>query len=116
MENMIAFCGIDCSECGTFKATQNDSDKEREKVAERWSSRGAKVKKEDNNCFGCRSTGKPIFFYCESNCTIRKCAVEKSFSACADCPDFGCEKLLRMFEYTPKAKENLMRLREGRGV
>lgn len=37
MEKMIAFCGIICTECPGFIATQRDSDEERRRVAESWS-------------------------------------------------------------------------------
>ncbi len=33
MKKMIGFCGINCSECPAFLATQNDDDIERKKVA-----------------------------------------------------------------------------------
>lgn len=34
---MIAFCGLICSECGAFIATQNDNDIKRVEVARLWS-------------------------------------------------------------------------------
>lgn len=37
MEKMIAFCGLTCTECPAFIATQKDDDKERKKVAKVWS-------------------------------------------------------------------------------
>ncbi len=37
MDEMIAFCGITCSKCPTFLATQNDDSSERKDVAEKWS-------------------------------------------------------------------------------
>ena len=36
-EEMIAFCGLNCAECGAFLATQDDDDERRKKVAEQWS-------------------------------------------------------------------------------
>jgi hypothetical protein len=32
MDKMIAFCGLTCTECPAFIATQKNDDKEREKV------------------------------------------------------------------------------------
>ena len=32
MDKMIAFCGIVCTECPAFLATQKDDDKERRKI------------------------------------------------------------------------------------
>ena len=37
MEKMIAYCGIDCLECGAYIATKNNDDKLRKETAEQWS-------------------------------------------------------------------------------
>ena len=37
MEKMVGFCGLVCSECLGFLATQKDDDDERRRVAELWS-------------------------------------------------------------------------------
>ena len=36
-ENMIAFCGLDCSKCDAYIATRNDNQALREKTAKLWS-------------------------------------------------------------------------------
>ncbi len=54
MDKMIAFCGIVCTECPAFLATQKDDHNERMKVAELWSKEfKAEIKPEDINCDGC---------------------------------------------------------------
>jgi len=53
MEKMIAYCGLDCSGCPTFLATQNDDDAAREKI---YSMKfGFNFKPEEINCDGCLS-------------------------------------------------------------
>ncbi len=37
MKDMISYCGIDCSACPTYRATQADDDAKRAKVADFWS-------------------------------------------------------------------------------
>lgn len=37
MKEMIAVCGLDCSQCGAFLATKENDDKKRAKVAQEWS-------------------------------------------------------------------------------
>ena len=37
MENPIAYCGLDCSQCPTYLATQADDDQQRAAVVEQWS-------------------------------------------------------------------------------
>jgi len=34
MNKMIAFCGLNCTECPAFIATRKDDDEERKKVSE----------------------------------------------------------------------------------
>ncbi len=54
MEKMIAFCGIVCTECPAFLATQKDDDNKRKKVAEMWSKQfKSEIKPVDINCDGC---------------------------------------------------------------
>jgi hypothetical protein len=56
MKKMISFCGLLCSECGAFIATQNNDDKKRAEVAQLWSKQyGVNLKAEDINCDGCIS-------------------------------------------------------------
>ncbi|HIE17359.1 MAG TPA: DUF3795 domain-containing protein [Dehalococcoidia bacterium] len=37
MDKMIAYCGIVCTECPAFEATQKNDDAKRKQVAEAWS-------------------------------------------------------------------------------
>ena len=37
MKEMIAFCGLDCCECGAFLATKENDDQKRAEVDQEWS-------------------------------------------------------------------------------
>lgn len=107
MEKMIGFCGIVCSECKAYIATQQDDDKKRKKVAHLWSKQYHKdFKPEDINCDGCVSEGKRFVGYCQV-CEIRKCGQEKKIINCAYCDDYSCEKLKHFFTMAPDAKTTL---------
>jgi len=111
MDKMIAFCGIVCTECPAFLATQKDDDNERRKVAELWSKEfKAEIKPEDINCDGCLLENGRLFGHCKV-CEIRKCAQEKDVKNCAYCDDYTCEKLSKFFEMAPEAKITLNKLR-----
>jgi len=77
MEKMIAYCGIVCSECGAFIATQTDDDAKRKETAEIWSKKyNHDFKPEEINCDGCLTTTGRVIGYCNV-CEIRKCGQEK---------------------------------------
>jgi hypothetical protein len=107
MEQIVAYCGITCSDCPTFKATKLNDDNERKRVAELWTKEyGRPFKTEDINCNGCLTRTAPVFSYCNM-CEIRKCGQERNVKNCAYCDDYKCEKLSKLHEQAPKAKETL---------
>ena len=114
-EKMIAFCGIVCSECPAFIATQNDDDKLREKTAKKWSSDKYPIKTEDINCDGCPVVGKRKMGFIAS-CCVRKCGLEKGVKNCAYCDEYPCEKLEKLWKHLqlPEAKKLLDKEREMR--
>jgi len=112
MEKIIAFCGINCTDCEAFIATQKDDDARRRKVAAEWSKEfGHEIKPEEINCDGCLSIDGRHINYCNV-CEIRKCGMEKEVENCAYCIDYECEKLEKFHEQAPKAKERLEEIRQ----
>lgn len=113
MEEMIAYCGITCTECPAYLATQNDDDEERKRVAETWSKQyQADIKIEDIACDGCLLGHTRYFSHC-SVCEIRACATGKGMQNCAYCDDFACETLTSFFQLVPEAKATLEAIRAG---
>ncbi len=114
MEKMIAYCGLVCSDCPAFIATQKDDDEERRKVAELWSKQfGKEFRVEDINCDGCLTEGPRVIGYCNV-CEIRKCGQKKNVKNCAYCEEYACERLSEFFAAVPNAKENLDTIRAAR--
>ena len=107
MNEVIAYCGLSCHECGAYIATVNNDDKKRQEVATLWSKEfNTDIKPEDINCVGCLSTSERVFGHCKV-CEIRKCGIEKEIINCAYCDDYGCERLTKFFEMVPDAKKTL---------
>ena len=114
MDKIIAFCGLTCTECPAFIATQKDDDKERKKVAKVWSKEfNSDIKPEDINCDGCltEESGR-LFSHCKV-CEIRKCGRKKEVKNCAYCDDYACEKLTKFFDMAPEAKTALVEIRKN---
>ena len=113
MEKMIAVCGIKCSECPAFLATQENDDLKRKEVAEQWSKEyQAEFKAEDINCDGCHSVTGRLFSNCKV-CEIRKCCQEKDLKNCAYCNEYSCPKLSQFFLMVPQGKAVLDKIKEG---
>jgi Protein of unknown function (DUF3795) len=111
MEPMIACCGLVCTDCPTYLATQADDDAAREKTAKEWSKLyGAEIKPEQINCDGCQSEGGRLFGHC-LECKIRSCAHDRGFVTCAECPDYSCEQLEQVLQYVPDARAKLEAMR-----
>ena len=106
MKQMIAYCGLVCSSCPTFLATQNDDDDAREKTAALYSEKfGFNFTPKEINCDGCTSEEGKLIGYCQS-CEIRKCARTKQIQSCMVCPEQPCDKLIKFHEFSQDAKNS----------
>ncbi len=123
-ERIVGCCGIVCSECPVYKATQRDSNKVRTEILERQREKWAEVfskqhgrefRLEDINCNGCTSDSERVFWFCR-DCRIRRCAREKGLVNCAFCPDYACDRLMHLFEKSrAPARETLEEIRQKFG-
>jgi hypothetical protein len=110
-EKLFAYCGLACSDCPAFIATQKNDDKMREETAKKWSEMFHQdIKPGDINCDGCTSQSSRLFSYCRI-CEIRKCGIEMKVKNCAYCGQYPCERLSAFFKNAPEAKANLDEIR-----
>ncbi|MBP5313388.1 MAG: DUF3795 domain-containing protein [Eggerthellaceae bacterium] len=112
MEQLIAYCGLDCGKCDAHIATANDDWDLRRKTASLWSElNGIVITPEQINCQGCRCDGVKTL-YCERLCEIRKCAVSRDFGSCGLCPEADtCPKLHTVIGNNPIAADNLKKVK-----
>lgn len=106
-EQMLSYCGIDCSACPAYQATQANDIEKLTTLAGQWFD-GAT----DYSivvCDGCKGEGR-VMKWC-AECPTRACAIERELENCAYCADFGCEKLLKVFEMSDEPRKNLERIR-----
>ncbi len=114
----LGFCGVDCGICPVFIATKANSDEKRKEVAELLAKKyGVEVKPEDLNCTGCypaTMNGTAIMGHC-ATCVLRPCAKEHGVRTCAECPEYACEKLQKVWQEIPnsdEAKSNLFAIKK----
>ncbi|RPJ08966.1 MAG: DUF3795 domain-containing protein [Spirochaetaceae bacterium] len=109
---IIAKCGLDCVKCGAYQATIHNSDELRKKTADEWSKMfGGVIDWKTINCLGCQQNDKAKLFSHCMVCGVRTCALEKGYATCAECKDFGCEKVSAIWKYDENAKKSLEALR-----
>ncbi|MBQ9827305.1 MAG: DUF3795 domain-containing protein [Lachnospiraceae bacterium] len=108
MKELIAICGLDCEKCEARRATVNNDNELRNKVAKLWSElNNITITPEMINCEGCRVDGLKTS-YCDKYCPIRQCALEKGFGICGECAELEtCEKLGMIFKNNDEARDNL---------
>jgi hypothetical protein len=113
MEKLIAYCGLVCTDCGAYIATQNNDAEKRKEIAAEWTEKYKRdFKPEDINCDGCiRETPKVIEHL--NICEVRKCGRSRKVVNCAYCDDYACEKLEGYFKMAPVMKANLEEIRKG---
>jgi Protein of unknown function (DUF3795) len=100
----LAYCGLDCGACPALNAAERLTMGERQAVAEQWNaSFGAAFTAADIDCTVVEG---PHPSYC-GQCSIRACASQRALPSCAECADYGCDKLAAFFAQAPEAKANL---------
>jgi len=111
--NMIAACGLDCSQCEAYKATQANDLLLLEAVAEKWSVEfnAPGLSADLIRCDGCMIPGLKMSHCAE--CRMRLCALERGLANCAACPDYACAELAGFLQAVPPAKANLDALRQA---
>jgi hypothetical protein len=108
MEPMIAVCGLDCSVCAAYQATQEKDEVAKERIAAQWRTdyNSPKIDAAYVTCDGCLALDGRLGGHC-LECEPRLCAVDRGLPNCAHCPDYGCEKISALLAYIPEAKTRL---------
>lgn len=105
MDKIIAYCGLVCSDCPAYIATQSDDRAALEQVAARWREEfnAPDMTVEYVICDGCLTDEGHKCGHC-AECDIRACGVARGVVNCAHCADYGCEKLEGFFGFVPDAR------------
>jgi hypothetical protein len=115
MQKLIACCGYNCAACEARIATMANDPDLRAKKAQQWNAQFNRtdITPEMINCTGCLAPGLKIG-HC-LRCTIRKCAMSKSFTTCGECGIMeSCTMLEKVIKHVPEAMGNLKSLRKAK--
>jgi hypothetical protein len=113
MQRIVACCGLICSDCEAYIATQAGDQAALEKVAAKWreeyNAPGLTV--DDVPCDGCLVEGRKCS-HC-AQCDVRACGIERGVANCAHCSEYACDKLQRYFGFAPHMQTVLDEVRAG---
>jgi len=114
MDRMIAYCGLVCSDCPAYVATQADDRAALEKVAAQWREEynHPDATAESVICDGCLATSGRLGCY-GPGCEVRACAVGRGVVSCGHCADYACDKLENLFKLAPDARPVLDEVRRS---
>jgi hypothetical protein len=114
MEEIIAYCGLLCTDCPAYSATQADDRAALERVAAEWREefKAPNITVESVMCDGCLTDDGYKWGHC-AECEIRACGQARGVVNCAHCADYACEKLQGFFSYVPDARTRLDGIRAG---
>lgn len=109
-KGMIAYCGLVCTDCPAYLATQAGDQEKAQATAELWSKQyDATIVVDDVWCDGCIVGGKKCS-HC-SECEIRACGQDRAVENCAHCEEYPCDRLVGFFKMVPEAQTTLERIR-----
>ena len=113
MEKIIAYCGLVCTDCPAYVATQADDQAALEQVVALWRKEhnASNMTVADVICDGCITEGRKCAHCAE--CKIRACGMERGVVNCAHCASYGCEKLEGFFGFVPDARAVLDEIRQS---
>jgi hypothetical protein len=118
MDRVVAYCGLVCTDCPAYVATQATDRAALERVAAQWREEfnAPEITADSIVCDGCVGhNGGRLSGYC-LECKIRACGVERGVVNCAHCADYGCEKLEGFFAQASDARTVLDEIRRDLGL
>jgi RecB family exonuclease len=122
MGRIIAYCGLPCSECPAYRATQAEDGEMLDRVLEQWREAFEipQLAVADIVCDGCLPSEGRLCGYCR-HCKIRPCAMARNIANCAYCDEYACDELERLlaicdqqegfFGYARRARSTLEAIR-----
>lgn len=115
MDLVVAPCGLVCSACEAYAATQAGDADAIASIARDWNARyGGSRSADDIWCDGCASESEHTLRHTRE-CPIRPCARQRGLESCARCEQYPCESLKRLHQTAPQARKKLETLRRDKG-
>jgi hypothetical protein len=117
MDTIISYCGLVCSECPAYVATQADDLAALERVVAQWRQEfnAPNLTVESVRCDGCLGVVGRKMEHC-FECEMRACAMGRGVINCAHCPEYACATLEGFLGFVPEARARLDGIRAALGA
>lgn len=114
MGKIIAYCGLVCTDCPAYVATQAGDLVALERVAAQWREEfsAPDITIESVRCDGCLTDRGYKCGHCYE-CRIRACGMERAVLNCGHCDDYACDELQEFFGFVSEARTLLDSVRAG---
>jgi hypothetical protein len=114
MDRMVAYCGLVCTDCPAYVATQADDRAALERMAEQARAKfnAPDITVESVACDGCLASDGRLGGYC-LECQVRACGIERGVINCAYCDEYACDELGAFLGGAPGARATLDGIRAG---
>ncbi len=114
MATLRAVCGLDCSQCEAYQATQTNDVAAKERIAAQWRAtfNSPDITADSVTCDGCLTDGRHGG-YC-GQCPVRACGSARGVPTCAHCSEFdNCATLAGFLAQGPtdELRKTLVALR-----
>ena len=98
-DRIIAYCGLVCTGCPAYIATQADDQASLEQVAAQWREEfnAPDITVESVICDGCLTDDGRLIAVVV-NCDVRNCSLDQEVANCAHCEEYACDTLDALFE------------------
>ena len=103
MDKMIAYCGLICTDCSSYIATQKNDLEAKEAEVVKWremfnkASSDIEIDTDFVTCDGCLAFEVKLSGHC-SVCDVRNCGIEKKVENCGYCKEYPCPKIEKLFD------------------
>jgi hypothetical protein len=92
MEEILTRCGYRCDLCLAYRPNVEADPSNQQALSDGWHEYfGFRIPAERILCGGCMSSDAQLL---DRECPVRPCVIERALANCAQCPDYGCSKLI----------------------
>lgn len=97
MNDNVAYCGIICTECPLYIATQKNDFEMKKKIQSEYEELYHRpFDLEDIKCYGCKSDKK---FFLSNKCNITPCNKNKGIDTCSQCNNHPCKRIEKFYNW-----------------